>query len=60
MVCNVIVVEAAKTFCALTGTPLVGLPQREKWLGHVAALDEGLILHEVAKCLNIAVSTAHR
>lgn len=49
-----------KTFCALTGTPLAGLHQRGKWLGHVAALGAGLILHEVAKRLNIAVSTAHR
>lgn len=49
-----------KTFCALTGTTLAGLHQRGKWLDHVAALREGLILREVAERLHIAVSTAHR
>lgn len=49
-----------KTFCALTGTPLAGLHKRGKWLDHVAALREGLILREVAARLHIAVSTAHR
>lgn len=49
-----------KTFCALTGTPLVGLHKRGKWLDHVSALREGLILREVAERLHIAVSTAHR
>lgn len=49
-----------KTFCALTGTPLAGLHQRGKWLDHVAALRDGLILREVAERLHIAVSTAHR
>ena len=49
-----------KTFCALTGTPLAGLHLRGKWLDHVAALREGLILRQVAERLHIAVSTAHR
>lgn len=49
-----------KTFCALTGTPLAGLHMRGKWLEHVGALREGLILREVAERLHIAVSTAHR
>jgi transposase-like protein len=49
-----------KTFCALTGTPLAGLHLRGKWLDHVAALRDGLILREVAERLHIAVSTAHR
>lgn len=49
-----------KTFCALTGTALAGLHQRGKWLDHVAALREGLVLREVAERLHIAVSTAHR
>lgn len=49
-----------KTFCALTGTPLAGLHQRGKWLDHVTALRDGLILREVAERLHIAVSTAHR
>jgi transposase-like protein len=49
-----------KTFCALTGTPLAGLHKRGKWLDHVTALSEGLILRKVAERLHIAVSTAHR
>ena len=49
-----------KTFCALTGTPLARLHMRGKWLDQVAALRDGLTLHEVAECLNIAVSTAFR
>jgi hypothetical protein len=49
-----------KTFCALTGTPLAGLHKREKWIDHVAALRDGLILREVAARLHIAVKTAHR
>ncbi len=49
-----------KTFGALTGTPLLRLQQRGKWLAHAEALRDGLTLHEVAERLNIAVSTAHR
>lgn len=49
-----------KSFCALTGTPLVRLQQRGKWLGHAQALRDGLSLHKVAERLHIAVSTAHR
>ena len=49
-----------KAFGALTGTPLAGLHQRGKWLDHVAALRDGLVLREVAERLHIAVSTAHR
>ena len=50
----------AKTFCALTGTPLAGLHMRGKWIEQAAALRDGLTLHQVADQLNIAVSTAHR
>jgi transposase-like protein len=49
-----------KTFCALTGTPLARLHMRGKWLDQAAALRDGLTLHDVAKHLNIAVSTAFR
>lgn len=50
----------ARTFCALTGTPLAGLHMRGKWIEQATALRDGLTLHKVADRLNIAVSTAHR
>jgi len=49
-----------KTFNVLTGTPLVHLHQRGKWIEQARALRDGLVLHEAAKRMNIAVSTAHR
>ena len=52
--------DCGKTFCALSGTPLARLHMRGKWLDQVAALRDGLTLHEVAENLNIAVSTAFR
>jgi len=60
MGCNATVVGSAKTFSALTGTPLSGLHKRGKWLGQAEALREGLTLHKVAEALHIHVSTAHR
>jgi transposase-like protein len=50
----------AKTFTALTGTPLCGLHQREKWLEQAKALSEGRTLRRVAEQVGIHVSTAHR
>lgn len=50
----------AKSFNALTGTPLARLRQRGKWLDQAAALRDGLVLRQVAERLNIAMSTAHR
>lgn len=52
--------SCGKTFNALTGTPLVGLHMRGKWLGQAAALRDGLSLNQVAARLNIAQSTAFR
>lgn len=49
-----------KTFSALTGTPLCGLHKRGKWMGQSEALQSGETLREVARTLNIHLSTAHR
>ena len=50
----------SKTFSALTGTPLSRLHKRNKWLEQTAALQDGQTLREVARTLNIHLSTAHR
>jgi transposase-like protein len=50
----------AKTFTALTGTPLCGLHKREKWLEQAEALSEERTLRRVAKQVGIHVSTARR
>ena len=47
----------AKTFTALTGTPLCGLHKREKWLEQAEALSEGRTLRRVAEQVGIHVST---
>ncbi len=52
--------ECGRTFNALSGTPLSGLHQREKWFGQAAALQDGRTLRTVAKDLGIHVGTAHR
>ena len=52
--------DCRKTFNALTGTTLARLHQRGKWLNQSAALALGQTLRQVARQLNIAVSTAHR
>jgi len=49
-----------KSFNALTGTPLAHLHQRGKWLDQASALRDGLVLREVSRRLNVALSTAHR
>ena len=50
----------AKTFSALTGTPLCGLHKRDKWLEQAEALRTGQPLRAVARCLDIHLGTAHR
>ncbi|MBS0290960.1 MAG: IS1595 family transposase [Proteobacteria bacterium] len=52
--------QCARTFNALTGTPLARLHLRDKWMAHAAALGEGLSLNQVARCLGVAQSTAFR
>ena len=52
--------DCGKTFNALTGSALARLHQRGKWVDQAAALAEGHTLRQVARQLNIALSTAHR
>ena len=52
--------ECCKTFSALTGTPLNRLHKRGKWLDQAKALQDGQTLREVARTLQIHLSTAHR
>ena len=53
-------VECRRTFNALSGTPLSGLHQREKWLGQAEALRDARPLRTVAQELGIHIGTAHR
>ena len=50
----------ARTFNALTGTPLSKLHLRGKWLAYAQAIDQGLSIPQVAQQLDIAWSTAFR
>lgn len=50
----------ARTFNALTGTPLSKLHLRGKWLAYAQALSQGLSIPQVAQRLDIAWSTAFR
>lgn len=52
--------QCARSFNALTGTPLAKLHWRDKWIAHAAALSEGLSLNQVARRLGVAQSTAFR
>jgi transposase-like protein len=52
--------QCARTFNALTGTPLARLHLRDKWMGQAQALGEGLSLNQVAQRLGVAQSTAFR
>ena len=52
--------HCARTFNALTGTPLARLHLRDKWMGQAQALGQGLSLNQVAQRLGIAQSTAFR
>ena len=50
----------AKTFNALTGTPLAHLHQRGKWLEQAAVMRDGLSLTQAMNRLNVARTTANR
>lgn len=52
--------QCARSFNALTGTPLARLHWRDKWIAHAAALSESLSLNQVARRLGVAQSTAFR
>ena len=46
--------QCARTFNALTGTPLARLHLRAKWMGQAQALGEGLSLNQAAQRLAVA------
>lgn len=50
----------AKTFNALSGTPLARLRMKDKWLDQAGALCQGLVIRQVAEQLHVAPSTAFR
>jgi transposase-like protein len=50
----------AKTFNALTGTPLARLRHKAKWLTQEEVLRQGLSVHQAAGRLQVAPSTAFR
>ena len=50
----------AKTFNALTGTPLARLRHKPKWSSQAQVLREGLSVHQAAERLDVAASTAFR
>ena len=52
--------QCARTFNALTGTPLARLHLRARWMGQAQALGEGLSLNQAAQRLAVAQSTAFR
>jgi len=49
-----------KTFNALSGTPMARLRHKDKWLDQAQALGQGLSIHEAARSLGVAPSTAFR
>ena len=50
----------AKTFNALTGTPLARLRMKDKWVAQACALRDGLSLNRAAQRLNVSHQTAFR
>ena len=50
----------ARTFNALTGTPLADLQKREKWLEYAHAIVNGLSLRKTAKCVGVHLETSFR
>ena len=52
--------DCAKTFNALTGTPLARLRHKAKWLTQADVLNQGLSVNQAAQVLDVAPSTAFR
>ena len=52
--------DCARTFNALTGTPLARLRHKAKWLAQADVLSQGLSVHQAAHVLEVAPSTAFR
>lgn len=49
-----------KTFQALTGTPVLGLGDREKWLAHAECMSQGMTIRATAKAVGLTVDRAFR
>ncbi|WP_243975142.1 transposase-like zinc-binding domain-containing protein [Vibrio natriegens] len=47
-----------KTFCSLTGTPLLKMRKEDKWLAYVALMWDGVSLRKIARHLKINLRTA--
>ncbi len=52
--------DCAKTFNALTGTPLARLRMKGKWVAQTEVLRDGLSLNQAAERLNVSHQTAFR
>ena len=52
--------DCNRTFNALTGTPLAGLRQKEKWLGYMRSLIEGVSVRKAADKADISINTSFR
>ena len=52
--------DCAKTFNALTGTPLAQLHRRDVWFSYASAVADGLSLRKAAKRCGISLDTAFR
>lgn len=52
--------DCAKTFNALTGTPLARLRMKGKWVSQAEALRDGLTLKQAAERMNVSHPTAFR
>ena len=52
--------DCAKTFNALTGTPLAQLHRRDVWFSYAQALADGLSLRKAAKRCGVSLDTAFR
>jgi transposase-like protein len=52
--------DCARTYNALTGTPLMNLKRRDRWLAYAKALVDGVSLRKAAKRSRIDLTTAFR
>ena len=52
--------DCAKTFNALTGTPLAQLHRRDVWFSYASAVADGLSLRKAARRCGISLDTAFR
>ena len=52
--------DCAKTFNALTGTPLAQLHRRDAWFAYAQALADGLSLRKASKRCGVSLDTAFR